>query len=114
MLRASLAALIALLFAAGAIFAEEYKGVTIKRLDKESKDGNVVLQVNGKEVRVLASPAILYKSFDLDGSEIKGFGGNARVLREGNVVDVKTVKSANGKSEVVKEIRLIKGELTKN
>jgi hypothetical protein len=112
MLRASLAALLVLLFT-GVLLAEEYKGATIKRLDKESKDGNVVLQVNGKEVRVLASPAILYKSYDLDGSEIKGFGGNARVLREGNVVDVKTAKSSNGKSEIVKEIRLIKGELAK-
>jgi len=113
MLRASLAALVALLFAAGALLAEDYKGVTIKRLDKENKDGNIVLQVKDKEVRVLASPSILYKAYDLDGSEIKGFGGNARVLREGNVVDVKTVKSGNGKSEIVKEIRLIKGELAK-
>lgn len=114
MLRASLGALVLVLFAAGALWAEEFKGVTIKRLDKENKDGNVVLQVKDKEVRVVASPAVLYKSFDLDGSEIKGSGGNARVLREGNVVDIKTVKSANGKSEVVKEIRLLKGELTKN
>jgi hypothetical protein len=111
--RLSFAAVLALLFAATALLAEEYKGATIKKLDKENKEGNVLLMVKDKEVRVLATPAILFKAYDLDGSEIRGFGANAQVLKEGNVVDVKTAKSSNGKQEVVKEIRLIKGQLAK-
>ena len=57
--------------------------------------------------------AEIHRAADQGLYEIRGFGANAKVLKEGNVVDVKTAKSSNGKQEVLKEIKLIKGELAK-
>jgi hypothetical protein len=116
MLRRYLGVLLALCAAAGGLRAEEYKEATIKG---RGERGVVILQVKDKDVTV--TPSLSMKAFDMDGKEfsktgtdpkdVKGMFIAYRLLKEGNVVDVKTEKARDGKTEFIREIKLVKGEL---
>jgi hypothetical protein len=100
------------LLAAGGL-AEEYKNATIKG---RGERGTVILEVGGQQVKV--TPTLAMKSFDTGGKPIQGSPQDPgdliaawRVLKEGNVINVKTEKSKDGKTEFIREIRLVKGEL---
>ena len=94
--------------AAGALLGEEYKGATITKIDDKL---GVSFEVGGKKLIVTAFPFL--KGFDKDGKELKEIGHGLRVLKVGNVLDLKTeVMKPRGKPETfISEARLIKGEL---
>src|SRR5262249_174472 len=91
--------------------AAEYKAATIKGI---GKGGIVLLQVEDREVKL--APVSSMKAYDADGKllddgkNIATFGHAFRVIKAGNVVDVKS--EMKGKLEVIREIHLRQGELT--
>ncbi|MGI8978016.1 MAG: hypothetical protein ACR2FY_02200 [Pirellulaceae bacterium] len=94
--------------AAGTLRGEEYKGATITKIDDKL---GMSLEIGSKRVVVTAFPFM--KGFGTDGKELKDIGHGLRVLKVGNVVDIKTeVMKLRGKPETfISEARLIKGEL---
>ena len=92
----------------GAANGAEYKGAKIKKISDKLV---VTFDADGKEVSVTAFPFM--KGFDESGKELRGPGEGLRVLKEGNVVDIKTESlKVTGKAQLyISEGRLIKGEL---
>ncbi len=95
-----------LLLAIPGLRAEEYQSATVK---SRGERGSVILNVAGKEVKV--TPRSNMKAFDADGKELTEFGANYRVFKDGNVLNVKTETSRDGKYEFVREVHLVKGSL---
>jgi hypothetical protein len=100
--------LVCIFFLVGSLHAAEYKNATFKGLRKyQSYRGVMLFDVNGQEVYVNVG-SFSWKAFDKDGKELTGTSF-ARPLVPGNVVDIVTAPGRN--MEMLKEIRLVKGEL---
>jgi hypothetical protein len=114
MWRLSLSAVGALALTAAVLAAEEYKNATVKGRERAA----VLLDVGGKEVRVLTDLGM--KAYDAEGKQLKAdkdsptdYIAGLRALKDGNVLDVTTAKGRDGRTEVIREIRLVEGELLK-
>ncbi len=80
-----------------------YKAATVKSVEKK----NVVLEVDGKEITLVAGNRM--KFVDADGKQLKGKGLSKRILKEGAQLDVTTAKSDDG-TETIREVRQVHGD----
>src|SRR5262245_48478931 len=103
-----LACLAAAALLAATLSAEEHKGAKVTKIGEKLL---ITLDVNGKEVQLTAYPFL--KGYGADGKELVGVGQGVRVLKEGNVLDLKTESlKLTGQPQIyISEARLIKGDL---
>jgi hypothetical protein len=108
-----LSAVTAFLLIAGNLTAADYKNAKIKG---RGERGTIVLEVDDKEVKV--TPSMTMKAYDADGNLLKAgpkdpfdLAAAYRILKNGNVVNVKTERGSDRKVEFIREIRLVEGEL---
>jgi hypothetical protein len=94
--------------AAGGLRAEEYKDAKIAKIGEKLL---VTFEVGGKQHQVTAYPFL--KGFGTDGKQLTELGHGVRVLKEGNVLDLKTesMKLTGQAQMYISEARLKKGEL---
>jgi len=97
-----------LVLSAGGLLAEEYKDAKIVKIGEKLL---VTFDVGGKQVEVTAFPFL--KGFGTDGKQLTELGHGVRVLKEGNILDLKTESmKLTGQPQIyISEARLKKGEL---
>jgi hypothetical protein len=97
-----------LLWAASALRAEEFKDAKIVKIAEKLL---VTFEAGGKQHQVTAYPFL--KGFGTDGKQLTELGHGVRVLKEGNVLDLKTesMKLTGQAQMYISEARLKKGEL---
>jgi hypothetical protein len=88
--------------------AEEYKSAKVVKIGDKLL---VTLEIGGKTRQITAFPFM--KAFDKDGQEIGQLGEGLRVLKEGNVLDVRveSMKLTGQAQDYIAEGKLISGEL---
>jgi len=97
-------AALACMVSAGGALSEEYKEAVITKV----KGNRATLKVKDQEVQVVLGSAS--SAFDAKGRELQSTD-RLLLLKVDNVVDVATSKQKN--YELIREIKLVKGELTK-
>ena len=107
-MRLGLFVAIGLVWSASGLLAEEYQDAKIVKIGEKLL---VTFEVGGKQVQVTAYPFL--KGFGTDGKPLTELGHGVRVLKEGNILDLKTesMKLTGQPQMYISEARLKKGEL---